>query len=92
MEGARTAPARRQYSKIPRWAKEDRQVKSGAIKLPDGRSVSYDVKLSYDKLYYSFDGGVTWARKKKDAFDSAERAGLLAVKDERGIFVRTVDD
>jgi hypothetical protein len=73
-------------------AKEDRQVKSGAIRLPDGRSVSYDVKVSYDKLYYSFDGGVTWARKKKDAFDSAERAGLLAVKDERGIFVRTVDD
>jgi len=42
-----------------------------------GRWVWFSVKRSWDQLYYSFDGNVTWDLSRATAYRLAEAAGQL---------------
>jgi hypothetical protein len=47
-----------------------------------GQWVWYEAKYSWDKYYYSLDGGNTWSGSKTVAYRDAEKAGTLQIAQE----------
>lgn len=42
-----------------------------------GEQFWYEVKLAWNRLYYSFDDGATWHRTKSQAYKTARDGGNL---------------
>lgn len=42
-----------------------------------GEQFWYEVKLAWNRLYYSFDSGATWHRTKSAAYHAASESGNL---------------
>lgn len=42
-----------------------------------GHILSLEIKTAWDKSYYSFNGGITWHREIKDAYESAQKDGAI---------------